>query len=176
MNERAEFHFLGQPLDGTPLHYTASGLDYIYLRNGFSIVEDPDYGRLISIDDVEDLHRTIGLWLITQPRPLRGTEFRFLRKFMKFRQKDVAKRFGVDEQTIANYEKDKKIPTTSDLYMRHIFLLFIMPPDARAEYIQEVAELIQRHEPQDIAHTASEIHPPIIRQWHKANDQCCSAW
>jgi hypothetical protein len=89
MSERADFHVMGQPLDGTPLHYTASGLDYVYLLNGFTVENDPDYGRMVTIDDENDLHRSIGLYVITRPRTLTGAEFRFLRKQMGFKQKDL---------------------------------------------------------------------------------------
>jgi len=80
MSERAEFHVMGQPYDGKPLHYTASGLDYVYLRNGFQVEEDPDYGRIVTIDAVDDLHRAIGLYVVEQPRGLTGPEFRFFAK------------------------------------------------------------------------------------------------
>ena len=73
MSERAEFHVMGQPYDAAPLHYTASGLDYVYLVNGFSIENDPDYGRIVTIDSADDLHKAIGLHIITQERPLAGS-------------------------------------------------------------------------------------------------------
>src|SRR5262245_61892833 len=71
MNERAEFHVMGQPLDGgEPLHYTASGLDYVYLLNGFTIEDDPDYGRMVSIHEPDALHVAIGLYIISRRRPV----------------------------------------------------------------------------------------------------------
>jgi hypothetical protein len=76
MSERAEFHVMGQPLDGV-LHYTVSGLDYVYLLNGFTVDDDPDYGRIITIEHERDLHRAIGLYVITRPRTITGAEFRF---------------------------------------------------------------------------------------------------
>lgn len=107
MSERAEFHVRGQPLDGTPLHYTASGLDYVYLLNGFTVEDDPDYGRITTIDNPDDLHAAIGLHIIQHPRPLTGPEFRFLRKQMGLKQRDLAPKFG-SVQTVANYEKEKR--------------------------------------------------------------------
>jgi DNA-binding transcriptional regulator YiaG len=104
MSERAEFHVMGQPLDGAPLHYTASGLDYVYLVNGYSVEKDPDYGRILTIEAADDLHRAIGLYVINQDRALTGSEFRFLRKQMGLKQKDLAERFGTDVQTVANYK------------------------------------------------------------------------
>jgi DNA-binding transcriptional regulator YiaG len=169
MSERAEFHVMGQPLDGKPLHYTASGLDYVYLGNGFHVEEDPDYGRIVTIDAVDDLHRAIGLYVIEQPRGLTGTEFRFLRKQMGLKQTDLAERFGTDVQTIANYEKGRKIPTMSDNYMRMFFALWIMPPDERAEVLKQYAEEIQRRRKekknQTLRNPRRQSHFSIVKRW-----------
>jgi transcriptional regulator with XRE-family HTH domain len=177
MSERADFHVTGQPLDGTPLHYTASGLDYVYLLNGFTVEDDPDYGRIVTIDDERDLHRAIGLYVITRPRTLTGHEFRFLRKQMGFKQKDLAGELGVNEQTVANYEKDRPIPTASDHLMRLEFLLWIAPEDANVELVKRVAETIKaraRKQPKPTAAAAAaaatvmppaDIQTSISRQW-----------
>ena len=108
MSERAEFHVMSQPFDGKPLHYTASGLDYVYLLNGFTVEDHPDYGRILTIQNEGDLQRSIGLYVITRQRPLTGPEFRFLRKQMGAKQKELAEELDVDEQTVANYEKTRK--------------------------------------------------------------------
>jgi DNA-binding transcriptional regulator YiaG len=177
MSERADFHVTGQPLDGTPLHYTASGLDYVYLLNGFTVEHDADYGRIITIEDERDLHRAIGLYVITRPRTLTGTEFRFLRKQMGFKQKDLAGELGVNEQTVANYEKDRPIPTASDHLMRLEFLLWIAPNDANVDIVKRVAETIKaraRKQPKPTAAAtaaAAMMMPPtdiqtsISKQW-----------
>jgi DNA-binding transcriptional regulator YiaG len=164
MSERAEFHVRGQPLDGTPLHYTASGLDYVYLLNGFTIQEDPDYGRVVSIDHMDDLHRAIGLYVIQQDRDLSGAEFRFLRKQMKLKQKELARRLGVDEQTVANYEKGKTNNPTSDKLMRFEFLLWIVPPDAKASVLKMIVREFQRRS-QQRADMPPAAHPAIVKQW-----------
>ena len=145
MSERAEFHVMGQPFDGAPLHYTASGLNYVYLLNGFSIEEDSEYGRIITIKDERDLHRSIGLHVIMKARALTGVEFRFLRKLMGFKQKDLAHELGLNEQTVANYEKNKRIPVSSDRAMRTIFLLWITPDGARAEVIKRLNGVVKAH-------------------------------
>jgi transcriptional regulator with XRE-family HTH domain len=175
MSERADFHVMGQPLDGTPLHYTASGLNYVYLLNGFTVDNDPDYGRIITIEDERDLHRAIGLYVITRPRTLTGAEFRFLRKQMGYKQKELAHELGINEQTVANYEKDKPIPPPSDHLMRLEFALWITPEDARADLIKRMAEAIKarpRKRPKLAQATAAAaVMPPtdvqasISKQW-----------
>ncbi|HAM4230431.1 TPA: transcriptional regulator, partial [Escherichia coli] len=47
-------------------HYEECGLSNIWLRNGFTIENDEDYGELVSIESVHELHNAIGLFLITQ--------------------------------------------------------------------------------------------------------------
>ena len=168
MSERAEFHVMGQPLDGTPLHYTAAGLDYVYLLNGFTFEDDEDYGRIVTIENERNLHRAIGLYVITRPRPLTGTEFRFLRRQMEFKQKDLAAELGVNEQTVANYEKNKRIPTTSDHLMRMVFLLWITPADERVELMKRLDKAIktQRTRKSCTAMPPSDIQTSIAKQWH----------
>ena len=82
MSKRAEFYVMMQPFEEKPLHYTASGLDDVYLLNGFKVENDPDYGRLLTIEHEDDLHRAIGLRIIHKKEPIKGPEFRFLRKLM----------------------------------------------------------------------------------------------
>ena len=59
-------------------HYRESGLDNIFLIDGFR-VHKTKYGRGVSIDNTEGLHKAIGRWLIDLPKPLNGAELRFLR-------------------------------------------------------------------------------------------------
>jgi putative transcriptional regulator len=92
-------------------HYTESGLDNVYLVNGFERVETP-YGKGLSIHDVEGLHRTIGLQLAGQSAQLTGREIRFLRHELDLSQKLLSGLLGVDEQSVARWEKGtNKIPT-----------------------------------------------------------------
>ncbi|AWM07621.2 helix-turn-helix domain-containing protein [Bradyrhizobium symbiodeficiens] len=178
MSERAEFHVMGQPYDGAPLHYTASGLDYVYLANGFSVEDDPDYGRIVTIDAPDDLHKAIGLHIVTQRRKLTGAEFRFLRKQMKLTQKELAERFDTDVQTIANYEKGRKIPSVSEKLMRILFALCITPSDARAEIMKEIAKQVEQRSTKNktshITYQRCTSYPEIVHLWHQ-NEICAYA-
>jgi putative transcriptional regulator len=170
MSERLEFHVMGQPMDGEPLHYTASGLDYVYLINGFSVEDDPDYGRIVAIDSPDDLHKAIGLHIITQERPMTGAEFRFLRKQMKLTQKEVAERFrGADVQTIANYEKGRKIPPASEQLIRMIFALWLTPPDTQAAVLKQIADEVQRRT--GMRAPLKPSYGEILHRW-QPNDMC----
>jgi transcriptional regulator with XRE-family HTH domain len=178
MSQRAEFHVMGQPFDGKPLHYTASGLNYVYLLNGFSIEEDPDYGPLLTIQEVDDLHRAIGLYIIYQDRDLTGPEFRFLRKQMGFTQKELAPEMGVDVQTIANYEKGRAIPVPSQQLMRQVFAVWIMPEDERVSLLKQLANSVRhgRRGGKRTRRTArTRIGPPFVKQWQEGPLEGCPA-
>ena len=62
----------------TMYKYTECGLKNVYLVNGFHERKTP-YGKAVSIDNVEGLHRVIGLHLADNKPNLTGAEFRFLR-------------------------------------------------------------------------------------------------
>ena len=82
-------------------HYTESGLDHIWLEDGFTLENHPNYGELVSIWNVRNLHLAIGRWLIDQPRRLTGAEFRFLRTEMDLSQRLLGQLLGVTDQAIA---------------------------------------------------------------------------
>lgn len=44
-------------------HYVTSGLSNVWLKNGFS-VKETEYGRSVSIHDIEGLHKAIGLYIV----------------------------------------------------------------------------------------------------------------
>ena len=54
-------------------HYRESGLDNVYLENGYRNHKTP-YGEGVSILDTEGLHKVIGQTLICTQRPLNGAE------------------------------------------------------------------------------------------------------
>jgi DNA-binding transcriptional regulator YiaG len=89
---------------GAPYHYTECGLDYIYLVNGFKYVETPR-GKGVVIEDVEGLHRAIGMVLVEERKDLTGEEFRFLRHELNMTQLHLASVIGVDVQSVARWEK-----------------------------------------------------------------------
>lgn len=121
-------------------HYTESGLQNVWLKNGYVIRETP-YGKGVSIHDVAGLHKLIGRTIARQPK-LTGAQLRFLRKEMGMSQSALAALIGTSEQNISLWERRGHIPKTSD---RLIKLLYM-------EYIgenQKIRELIDRINSQD---------------------------
>ena len=103
-------------------HYTDSGLDNVWLANGYH-KHKTAYGEGISIDNTEALHRAIGKWLVSVTTPLNGAELRFIRLELEATQKDLAARLGTTEQTLRLWEKhrDKEINGSTDRLLRALY-------------------------------------------------------
>jgi len=89
---------------GKRFRYTACGLDNVFLLNGFKLRSTP-YGKAFSIDNIDGLHAAIGKRLIHERKTLSGKEIRFLRHELGMSQGTLAGLLGVDEQTVARWEK-----------------------------------------------------------------------
>ena len=70
-------------------HYLESGLDNIYLLNGFKYIDSPR-GKQVTIKDIDGLHKAIGCILIKEKKNLSGKEIRFLRHEMLMSQSTLA--------------------------------------------------------------------------------------
>lgn len=119
-------------------HYTGCGLDNVWLRNGYRLVEDV-YGQSVSIDDLPGLHRVIGQLVADKPAPLTGAELRFLRIEMDLSQRRLGEWLGRDAQTVALWEKGTSpIPDVMDYLVRHIYKQAV---GRRSVYVEEVERL-----------------------------------
>jgi putative transcriptional regulator len=106
-------------------HYTESGLDNVWLENGFTVENHPAYGELVSIADIDGLHRAIGRVIVNQVRSLNGAEFRFLRVELDMSQRALGAFLGVTDQAIAKWEKARAKPvinTSADRLLRTLYL------------------------------------------------------
>lgn len=105
--------------------YTGSGLDGIFLKNGFSIVDTP-YGQGVTIENMDGLHRAIAADIIRQKTPMTGHQFRFLRKEQDLVQAELAGMLRIDVQTIARWEKlgAEAVPGPADFAMRAFYSAF----------------------------------------------------
>lgn len=100
-------------------HYRESGLQNVWLRNGYRIVGTP-YGEAIEIEKVEQLHRAIARAVQARPR-LSGKEFRFLRCEMDLSQEALAQMIGNSAQSVALWEKGRGAPKWADRLMRALY-------------------------------------------------------
>ena len=90
-----------------PYHYKESGLQNVWLLNGYEAVKTSQ-GESVVIHDLEGLHTVIGEALCSKKR-LTGTEFRFLRKELELSQGGLGLLLGVSDQAIAKWEKTGKV-------------------------------------------------------------------
>jgi DNA-binding transcriptional regulator YiaG len=139
MSARYEFSVRGQS-DRKPYHFKACGLPNVYLTNGVKIENDPDYGELITIQRLPELFIAIAFRLVVKPKKLTGHEFRFLRKRVEMTQSELAREFRVNEQTIANYEKEKTDAGPADLALRLLYLAHVADDDDVAQELRSAAE------------------------------------
>ncbi|HEY9202146.1 MAG TPA: transcriptional regulator [Gammaproteobacteria bacterium] len=101
--------------------YTGCGLDYIYLSNGYEIKDTP-FGKGVTINDLDGLHRIILSDLMENRPSWTGDELRFIRKELGMTQKTLGMFVSRDAQTVALWEKDKKpVPAEASNIIRGIY-------------------------------------------------------
>lgn len=156
MNERYEFYLRGKKELAEPYHYKGSGLPNVYLHSGVRVTDDPDYGRLVKIERLPDLFFAIAFKLVLKEGKLTGDEFRFLRKRMEMTQSELARDFGVSDQTVANYEKGNTGNLgPADPAIRMCYLAHLADDEDLADDLRFAAEELmkpsKRKNPDDLA-------------------------
>ena len=127
-----------------PYHYIDSGLDHVWLVNGYKIHKTP-YGEGVAISDVEGLHRAIGRAITDAPRPLSGAEARFLRMEMDLTQRRLGDLLGVDEQAVRRWEKFRAKPLQgpADRLLRAVYAEYAGGDGAVRAMVERLADLDQ---------------------------------
>ena len=102
-------------------HYTESGLENIWLVNGYDEYDTLE-GKGVGIHDIDGLHHVIAQGIIDKPAPLTGKEFRFLRLELDLSQKAVGDLMDKSDQMVAKWEKEKNdVPVLADAAMRNFY-------------------------------------------------------
>lgn len=140
MSGPTNFYIKRRKLLRKPYHYVECGLDDIFLLNGVS-ENETKYGVMVHVENLNGLHRAIGLHIVEKEDPMSGAEFRFLRKQMEITQAKLAKVFSVTDQTIANYEKDNSRLGPADALMRACYLFYVLPSETRLDVLKAVRAL-----------------------------------
>jgi putative transcriptional regulator len=122
-------------------HYTESGLDNVFLVDGFTISET-DYGTSVSIQETEELHELIGRGIVDSSAFITGAELRFLRLEMDLSQRQLAALLNVEEQAVRRWEKtrDKSIRGAAERMIRVVYMQFVNDQEIR-DKIERLAEL-----------------------------------
>lgn len=123
-------------------HYTDSGLDNVYLTNGYNVVKTP-YGDAVSIDGLRSLHKAIGEGIVEQQGAMNGAEFRFLRKELDLTQSALAGIMGEQVQSIARWEKNRTKPLrgSADKLMRVLYDEYINGDGSTRRVIDKIVVL-----------------------------------
>lgn len=125
-------------------HYTESGLQNIYLANGFK-TRQVDGGKAVSIIDLEGLHKAIGRNLARKGH-LTGGEFRFLRKELDLSQKRIGALVGKGEEAVSKWERQGHVPSSASRMLQAIYLESIDGDIAFRKLVEELAELDRTHQ------------------------------
>jgi transcriptional regulator with XRE-family HTH domain len=173
MTTRAEFYIKGRRLLDKPYHLKGMGLPNVYLLNGVSIDIDPNYGKLITIEDIPGLHHAIGLHIVTKPDEMSGEELRFLRKELGLTQEALAHRLRVNVQTVANYEKGKTGMAAAETAVRAMYALHILPPEAQGSVIRNFVDAIMASRPETKLSEQSQRR--IAGSWREAGQRKAAA-
>lgn len=127
-------------------HYTECGLDYVYLVDGFEVIET-GYGSAVQVSNAGKLDRAIAGAVVSRQSRLTGQEVRFLRGLLDMTQSELGRALGKDAQSIARWEKGKtEIPPTEDIAIRQIYLEKTGHRQRFIDTSRQVAELKKRIE------------------------------
>jgi putative transcriptional regulator len=146
--------------------YKESGLNNVYLENGYRVNKTP-YGEGVSIIDTESLHRAISHGLVAMQSPLNGAELRFLRLEMETTQKDLADMLGTTEQTLRLWEKNraKSINGTADRLLRALYTDYIGGKGSVRRMLKRLSDIRARE------HTAAYFRADQSGSWSQCDDQ-----
>lgn len=125
-------------------HYTESGLNNVWLENGFTAHKTP-YGKAVSIKDADGLHRMIAVQLVKHKPRLSGGEFRFIRKELDMSQAALAGVFGKDVQSVARWEKSGRVPRMAERFLRAIYLETVDGNEGIIAWVQRLNDIDQKN-------------------------------
>ncbi len=131
-------------VEGEPLHYTACGLDDVYLVNGFTC-ETVDGEEYVTIADLDGLWKAIGLHLVTTRKILAPKEIKFLRDHANMTQAQLGTLLRVSDQTVARWEKGetKLVPGPADFMLRVLFLASSAAQPEGGQILQKLIKLCE---------------------------------
>ena len=90
--------------EGAPYHYTESGLDNV-LIHGVAVAIDEEGDEVVTIRNVNGLHKAIALAIISRHGLMTGKELRFLRTEMGLTQAELAKSIHREALGVGRWER-----------------------------------------------------------------------
>lgn len=135
------FHAGSEPA-AKPYHYKECGLPNVFLANGYEI-ETVDGDEYVSIQNVDGLWRAISMNLVSSQKLLSPRAIRFLRAQMGYTQAEMADLLGVDDQTVARWEKGQaRLPGPADRSLRVFYLASDASGPEGAEMLKHLVEMV----------------------------------
>lgn len=125
-------------------HYTESGLNNVWLVNGFTYHKTP-YGKGASFHDLDGLHRLISDELVMRKPRLSGGEFRFVRKMLDMSQSGLASIIGKDAQSVARWEKQGRVPKMAERFLRAIYREHMDGNEKIIDWVKRLNEIDQHN-------------------------------
>jgi DNA-binding transcriptional regulator YiaG len=113
--------------------YDKCGLDNVMLM-GLEICQDDEGEDVITIRNINGLHRAIVHAIATKPTGITGRELRFIRTELGYTQSELAVALSKDAQTIGRWERNEHpIDSTAETLVRIIALGHVKTaiPDVR---------------------------------------------
>src|SRR4030067_2655170 len=102
--------------------YVESGLDNVILT-GIQMHQCECGEEMPLIKNIEKLNRLIANALVKKSVSLNGREFRFIRKQMGFKAKEIARLIGVNPVSVSRWEtSSEKIGLSSDKLLRMLYM------------------------------------------------------
>jgi DNA-binding transcriptional regulator YiaG len=98
-------------------HYTACGLDNVWLANGYT-QKETRHGNAVAVHDVAGLHELIAQTLIDKRGRLTGNEFRFLRSQLGLSQEALGAMLDFSENAVSLWERKDTVPAACDQWLR----------------------------------------------------------
>lgn len=124
-----------------PFHYKMSGLNNVWLLNGFH-EEQTVYGRGFRVEDADGLHRVLAHVIVSDKAVMQGPELRFVRKLMGLSQNGLARLLGCSDQRVARWEKGQThIDPSAERLVRMIVREWLGENYALKAALNELAEL-----------------------------------
>lgn len=131
-------------------HMSESGLDNLYLSNGFR-VHKTAYGSGVSFEDEDALLRAAAIERAKAPAPLTGRELKVLRIEAGFTQEWLGEQLGVSSQAIAKWEKkeDEALRSRDSLSVRVLVLSKLAPTESVGSLVHDGNDkIIMSHSPE----------------------------
>ncbi len=122
-------------------HYVDSGLDNIYLANGYTVRKTQE-GEFVAIHDLDGLHRLIASNIVQSNRNISGPEFRFIRIELDLTQKLLADLMDVSESTLRNWESGRTAVTgPAAAVIRQLYMESINDCSPLGELLENISKL-----------------------------------